>query len=129
MRTSSAKAKGRRLQQAVAAAFMSEWDHLESGDVRSAPMGTSGIDVPLSPAAAREIPFDTECKNVEALNVWKAIKQAEANTGPGRVPLVVFSKNREGIHAALPFDTLIKLCHFARLGLPPGESLPSMLAS
>jgi hypothetical protein len=70
--TSSKKAKGRRLQQQVCADLLEIGKQygLEDDDLRSTPMGCSGVDVLFSPAARRVFgPTFVECKNREALNV------------------------------------------------------------
>lgn len=49
--------------------------NIEQDDVRSAPMGTSGIDVPMSPKGMALFRLYIECKNQQSLNVttkfWK----------------------------------------------------------
>jgi hypothetical protein len=71
MKTSSCKAKARRLQDEVAAMLLklTEAYGLEAGDIRPVSMGVSGVDIILSPAAKRLINLDIECKNVESLAV------------------------------------------------------------
>ena len=107
MRTSSAKAKGRRLQQAVAAAIRERFN-LAPDDVRPAIMGESGEDIKLSTAAREKFPFAVECKNQERLNVWDALAQAEANAERG-CPLLVFKRNRTRTYVALSFDDFMEL--------------------
>ena len=82
MKTSSAKAKGRRLQDYVVKKLKEKYlnNSLEDDDVKPAIMGETGTDIKLSPLAKSFIPFDIECKNQEKLNVWSALKQCEANT-------------------------------------------------
>ena len=109
MKPASAKAKGRRLQNAVAQAILGLFPSLEPDDVRPAVMGESGSDIKLSPAAARLWPFDTEAKNQERLNIWAALRQAEANAAEGRTPLLVFTRNRGQTYAALPLVDLLDL--------------------
>lgn len=92
MKTSSAKQKGRRLQQEVASALRAKTG-LSEADIRSTPMGTQGEDVWLSSRARAEIPYSIECKNVEKLNLWKAWAQAVSNEKDLR-PLLVVAKNR-----------------------------------
>ena len=108
MRTSSAKAKGRRLQQAVAAAIRERFN-LAPDDVRPAIMGESGEDIKLSTAAREKFPFAVECKNQERLNVWDALAQAEANAANGTTPLLVFKRNRTQTYVALSFDDFMEL--------------------
>jgi hypothetical protein len=109
VRTSSAKAKGRRLQNATARAIREAFPELETGDVRPAIMGESGEDIRLSPAARRVFPFSVECKNQERLNIWAALAQAEANAVDGAAPLLVFSRNRSGTYVALELGRFLAL--------------------
>lgn len=109
MRPSSRKAKGRRLQNELVAQVLALYPQLEPDDVRPAVMGESGTDVKLSPAAQRLWPFDCECKNVERLNLWQALQQAEANAADGRLPLLVFRRNRSETYAALRLSDLMTL--------------------
>lgn len=108
MKPSSAKAKGRRLQNAVAE-IVAERFGLDPADVKPAIMGESGVDVHLSAAAREAFPFAVECKNVERLNIWKALEQAEENAERGVTPLVIFKRNRSLIYCALAFEDLFKL--------------------
>lgn len=108
MRTSSAKAKGRRLQQWVRDRLLGAALWLEPDDVRSTSMGASGEDVLLSPRAREVFPIAIECKNVEALNIWKSMAQAEANAGE-YTPVLFFKRNRSNTYACLPAEELIRL--------------------
>lgn len=94
MKTSSAKNKGRVLQQWVRDLILEAFTDLEPDDVRSTSMGAGGEDVQLSPAARRHFPYSVECKNVEKLNVWAAYEQADANSG-NYEPILVMKKNRK----------------------------------
>jgi hypothetical protein len=107
MKTHSAKAKGRRLQQEVRDKLI-EVSKLHPDDIRSTPMGSSGEDIMLSPAARAVFPWSIECKNVEKLSVWAAIDQARANA-KDNVPVVVFTKNHEKTQVAVPFEYFMKL--------------------
>lgn len=93
MRTSSAKAKGRRLQQEVASALRATTG-LSEADIKSTPMGTQGEDVWLSAAAREKFPYSIECKNVEKLNLWKAWAQAVSNQKDLH-PMLVVARNRQ----------------------------------
>lgn len=108
MKTSSAKAKGRRLQDEIRRAILARFPSLEPDDVKCAVMGESGEDVKLSPAARRLFPFSVEAKNVEALNVWKALAQGEGNSG-GYTPILVFRRNRSKTYVALEFTEFLEL--------------------
>lgn len=111
MKTSSAKAKGRRLQNYVVEKLLGKsWNSvLIDEDIRPAIMGETGVDIKLSPLAKSVIPFDIECKNQENLNIWKAIEQAEANSGKGRIPLLIFKRNNSGVYAVIEFEKLLDL--------------------
>ena len=76
MKTKSAKAKGRNLQNYVRdklrKIFVEEWTKvpkLEDDDIKSQTMGMGGEDIVLSPIAKRLIPYSFECKNTERL--WR----------------------------------------------------------
>jgi hypothetical protein len=72
-------------------------------------MGGSGTDIVFSPSAKKLIPFDIECKNTETASPWLWMKQAKQNTAPGRMPLVVFSRNHEDTYVMMRFEDLMKL--------------------
>jgi hypothetical protein len=108
MKCQSAKAKGRRLQQKVAADIVRVFDELSEDDVRSVSMGCNGEDVLLSPLARTKVPFSIECKNTERLSIWNAIEQCKKNAD-GHPPLVVFKKNHSDMYAAVPWDALLSL--------------------
>jgi len=108
MKTSSAKAKGRRLQQKVRDLLLETFTELEPDDIRSTSMGVSGEDLQLSPAARKLIPFAIECKNQEQLNIWKSMEQAESNC-EGLTPLLVFKRNGTKIYAALEISDFLNL--------------------
>jgi hypothetical protein len=111
MTARSSKAKGRRLQNHLRdklhEIFIKNWKKLpilEEDDIKSQTMGMSGEDIVMSPAAKRIIPYSFECKNVEKLNVWSALEQAETNC-EGRVPVVVFKRNRSKVYVAIELDS------------------------
>ena len=62
MKTRSAKAKGRRLQNKIRDLLLEEFKELEPDDIRTAIMGETGEDIKLSPAARKKIPYSFECK-------------------------------------------------------------------
>ncbi len=75
-------------------------------------MGAPGEDVLFSPAARRQFPFSIECKNAEKLSIWSAIDQARANMPEGVTEMVVFTRNRETVNVALPFDKFLEIYEF-----------------
>ena len=93
MKTRSAKNKGKRLQNTVRDVLLETFDTLEPDDIKSAIMGDSGEDIQLSPAARKLIPYSIECKNQEAVNVWKSYEQAAENSGKYE-PVVVIKRNK-----------------------------------
>ena len=110
----SSKAKGRRLQNFVRDTlryvFIEQWTKLpklEEDDIKSQTMGMCGEDIVLSPAAKKIIPYSFECKNVEKLNIWSALEQAEDNCD-GRTPIVVFKRNRSKTYVAIEFTEWLK---------------------
>lgn len=112
MRTSSAKAKGRRLQDSVRDKFRKMFeDILENDDITSRQMGGAGTDVVLSPAAKKQIIFDVECKNQEKINIAKSLKQAEDNCSEGRIPALIFTKNRSKVYVAIELDRFLELIY------------------
>lgn len=110
MKPRSAKAKGRRFQQWCRDQLLKWAEILEPDDIRSTSMGAPGEDLLFSPAARRIYPISVECKNVEKLNIWNAIKQAKENAGKHR-PVVMFTKNLEKEWVALEFSYFMELIH------------------
>lgn len=108
MKTQSAKAKGRKLQQMVRDLILEAFTDLEPDDVRSTSMGAGGEDLQLSPAARRKFPYSVECKNVEKLNVWGAYDQASANCG-NHEPLLIMKKNHKKPLVVIDLDAFIEL--------------------
>jgi|SRR5690625_3476078 len=107
MKPSSSKAKGRALQQLVAKKVREAFK-LSERDCKSTPMGVSGPDVQLSDKAINKFPYETECKNVEKVNVWKCWEQANNNSGKLQ-PLLVIKKNRRKPLAIIDLDHFIEL--------------------
>ena len=107
MKPRSCKAKGRRFQQEVRDLLLKFAPSLEPDDVRSTSMGASGEDILFSPAARRIYPYNIECKNVESLNIWKAVDQAESQGN--HIPLVAFKKNNKRAFVAIPLEHFMEL--------------------
>jgi hypothetical protein len=91
MKTQSAKAKGRRLQQWVRDKLVEQLG-VHPEDIESRSMGAGGEDLIMARAAREKFPYSIECKNVEKLNVWEAYSQAIENSGKYE-PIVVMKKN------------------------------------
>ena len=91
MKTSSAKAKGRRLQQKFMELLIEKLK-IDPEDIESRSMGAGGEDLIMSRAARHKFPYSVECKNQERVNIWQAWEQANGNKGIYE-PLVVIKKN------------------------------------
>ena len=91
VKTQSAKAKGRRLQQWVRNLLIEELE-VHPEDVESRSMGAGGEDLIMARAARQKFPYSIECKNQEAVNVWKSYEQATENSGDYE-PLLVIKRN------------------------------------
>ena len=109
MKTSSAKHKGRKLQQRVCSSILKTFPHLNEDDCTSTSMGCNGEDVKLSPTARSVVPLSIECKCQERLNIWAAIDQSVVNTPKGTTPAVIFSKNRSSTYCVLPWEYVLSL--------------------
>ena len=108
MKTSSAKAKGRRCAQEAKEKLL-KYSQLEDGDVVVTSSGETGEDLKLSPLAKKVFPFTFECKNVEKLNIWSALDQAESHAKADEIPAVVFKRNRSKQFVALDFEAFLSL--------------------
>lgn len=114
MKTVSAKAKGRLLQQQVVRLLRKHYNFdtdvkgCYEGDIQSVPMGMSRQDVRFSPAADAIIPFSIECKNQQHLNIWNALQQSESHTNK-KIPLLIFKRNKTPIYACLKLEDLLEL--------------------
>ena len=91
MKTSSAKAKGRRFQQWVRDLLIEDLD-IHPEDIESRSMGAGGEDLIMARAAREKFPMSIECKNQEKVNVWKSYDQAKANSGDYE-PVLFMKKN------------------------------------
>ena len=109
IKTSSAKAKGRRLQQEIAQ-MISKLVCIpveKDGEIESRGMGQTGRDVILRGRAKELFSFHgIECKACESLNVWQALKQAETHGGK---PIVFFKRNRSDTYVALRAEDFFEL--------------------
>ena len=109
MDTKGRKAKGKGFQNDLTNSIRIKFD-LPDADVMSNGMGQPGMDIQLSDRARKVFPFAIECKRQESLNIWQALKQAEANARiEGLIPAVAFKRNRSGTYVTLPWDAFLKL--------------------
>jgi len=107
---SSAKAKGRKLQQWVRDLILATWPKLSADDVHSTSMGSNGEDLQLSPAARQRFPYSVECKARASIGIYSFYDQAKANAGKHEPLLVVRANRRNALVVvdAEHFFTLIK---------------------
>ena len=95
MKTSSAKAKGARLQKWVCEKISNvtglSWGKDEP--IASREMGQCGVDVRLVGEALRKFPFSVECKNQQKWQLVKWIEQAKENQLPQTDWILFVSRN------------------------------------
>ena len=91
MKTQSAKAKGRKLQQWMRTLLIEKLE-IHPEDIESRSMGAGGEDLIMARAAREKFPLSIECKNQEKVNVWESYKQAEENSKDYE-PVVVIDAN------------------------------------
>ena len=108
----SSKAKGRRLQNYVRDMLRDVYSQLHPDDIKSQTMGMTGEDIVRSPAAKEVCAFSFECKNVERLQIWRAIEQCETNRDDHSSPAIVFKKNGKQPYVAIPFTVFCDMLAF-----------------
>ncbi len=113
MDSRSCKAKGRRLQQLIRDALYKTFEGcgLEEGDITSTIMGVSGMDILLSPAAARIIgKLAIEAKNVESLNVTGVFwKHHDKYVKGGHLPLLIHKRNNTKPLVTLTLEDFLRI--------------------
>jgi hypothetical protein len=111
MKTSSAKAKGRKFQQQIARGIAGAHGltYGADEDCESRGMGQPGTDVRLSKHAKKLFPFSVECKCQERLAFWDAINQARTNVLQDTDWLLLVKRNRETPIAILDWEVFLEL--------------------
>ena len=107
MKTQSAKAKGRRLQQWMRDLLIEKLD-VHPEDIESRSMGAGGEDLIMARAAREKFPYSIECKNQESINIWKSYEQAKENAGEYE-PIVVLKRNNAKPLVLVDADYFVKL--------------------
>ena len=110
MKTSSAKAKGRRLQQWVRNLLIEELE-VHPEDIESRSMGAGGEDLIMARAARQKFPYSIECKNQERRGykgVYRAYKQAETHL-KNLEPVAIIKENGEKPLAVVSPEYLFQL--------------------
>jgi len=111
MKTKSAKAKGRKLQDWVAEKLGNLTGYQWGKDEMIAPreMGHSGVDIRLVADAKDDIPWSIECKNCERWDIHSWIKQAKENRLPSTDWLLFCKRNRDNPIVILDADIFFRL--------------------
>ena len=115
IKTQSAKAKGRKLQQWVRNVILEQNISLEEDDVKSTSMGASGEDVQLSPHARKKLPVSIECKARKSIAVYSYYSQAETNCPKDIEPVVVIKADRKKPLALVDAEFFFRAVSKARL--------------
>lgn len=92
MKPQSAKAKGRALQKWFVNLLVDKLN-LDANDLESRPMGSGGEDIIMGVQSRAVFPMSIECKNQEAVNVWKSYEQCQSNAKYYE-PCLVIKRNR-----------------------------------
>ena len=108
IKTSSAKAKGRKLQQWTRDQILQLVPELEPDDVKSTSMGAGGEDVQLSPAARKSMPLTFECKARKGIAVYGYYDQALENAPKGMEPVVILKADRKKPLALVDAEYFLK---------------------
>lgn len=109
MKTQSAKAKGRKLQQIVRDKILQKYPQLTSRDVRSTSMGAAGVDILLSERAYSNFPFDVECKSRARMAVYDLYNDAVDNNTHVGYPLLVIKQNNSEPLVVLSLDHFMEI--------------------
>lgn len=107
MKTSSAKAKGRNLQNLVAKKLREYFPQFTELDIKSTSMGVTGEDVQLSQPAKNLLGIQIECKNRAKIAVFQ--DYAQAVTHGLQEPVVVLKQNRTKPLVLIDLDYYMKL--------------------
>ena len=107
MLTSSAKAKGRKLQQWMRDLLIEKLD-VHPEDIESRSMGAGGEDLIMARSARKKFPYSIECKNQEKVNIWDAYKQAEENS-KNYEPIVILKRNNTKPLVLIDADYFVNL--------------------
>lgn len=109
MKTSSAKAKGRRLSQLVKEVLIEWAPDLSEKDIQVTPSSVNGPDLYLSPRALEIYNYAIECKCQEKIQIWSAYEQAVGNALDNQIPILVFSRNRSRPLVCIDLDNFLKV--------------------
>lgn len=103
----SSKAKGRAASVEVALLLRSKFA-LPDTEVFVKATSQIGADLHLSELAEALFPYAIEVKNVELLNIWAALKQAQLNAG-SKTPILFFKRAGTALFVALSAEHFVGL--------------------
>lgn len=112
MRTSSAKAKGRRCASDAKDLLHKYAPDLKREDIYITPSGVTGPDLHLSPAAREKWNLAIECKNTESISIWAAFAQAVSHLShcpSGAIPVLFYKRNRSDLMVTLTAEDFLRL--------------------
>ena len=107
MKTQSAKAKGRRLQQWFRDLLIEKLN-IHPEDIESRSMGAGGEDLIMARAAREKFPYSVECKNQEKINLWESYNQAQQNS-KNHEPVVILKRNNSKQRILVDAEYFVKL--------------------
>ncbi len=107
MKTQSAKAKGRRLQQWFRDLLIEKLN-IHPEDIESRSMGAGGEDLIMARAAREKFPYSVECKNQEKINLWESYNQARQNS-KNHEPVVILKRNNSKPLILVDAEYFVKL--------------------
>ena len=107
MKTQSAKAKGRRLQQWFRDLLIEKLT-IHPEDIASRAMGAGGEDLIMARAAREKFPYSVECKNQEKINLWESYNQAQQNS-KNHEPVVILKRNNSKPLILVDAEYFVKL--------------------
>lgn len=111
IKPSSAKAKGRKLQQWVAKQIskITGLPHGKDEVIESREMGQTGVDIKLYGTAKEKFPFSVECKWQETWKLPSFIKDAKDNQIEGTDWLLFMTKNRYDVVVVMDANAFLDL--------------------
>ncbi|NCV17589.1 MAG: hypothetical protein EBX03_03260 [Rhodobacteraceae bacterium] len=108
MKTQSAKAKGRKLQQWFRDQLIDRFS-FSKDDVRSTSMGAGGEDILFSKAAGDRLGISIECKSRDSIAVYNFYAQAKDNCPDDRQPVVIIKQNHSKPLAVIDAEYFVNL--------------------
>jgi hypothetical protein len=101
IKTSSAKSKGRKLQNHIRDRILKHFPWLKEGDVESRSMGSGGVDIMMSPRARKTFPISIEAKKTKATPSRAELEQSRRNAYGVTVAAVVWCPHGKGLDKSM----------------------------